>query len=473
MTKYAFALLPLLMASTALANPATDAGAAHLTQVFQTYLGTTPGVVTVTPAGETYALAFDPTPLLKLLPDESGTISVSPIEYALTDNGDGTWGVTGDQPFSVISKMADGSESKADVARMVSEGVFDEKLMAFSRQTATMEGYATTTTQVLPENGGTLTSSSKTDHSEMTMTGTAGATGGVDVVIAATSTNMSGQSMLPPEAGMGSQPIAFRLATMSYDAKLTGLRSEGILGLLAFAVAHPEAEAEAKDEAKALITAAMPFFDNAVVQGSAKTVAIDTPVGPTGIDTLGFTMDLNGGVAEGKLREAFSLEGVTPPPGILPDWAAPIFPQKLTLDVQVTGYDAQAGIAKALEGIDDKPDAGFDAQVQKAFFPTDIVTVTVNPSAITGAGYELTYRGDLQVNLQTEQPSGKALLTLKGYDALQAAMANAPDEVKMQAMMGLGMAQGLAKTEGDTLVWEIDASNMADVKINGTSLGMQ
>ena len=38
------------------------------------------------------------------------------------------------------------------------------------------------------------------------------------------------------------------------------------------------------------------------------------------------------------------------------------------------------------------------------------------------------------------------------------------------AVMGFGMAQGMAKTEDGKLVWEIDASKPGSVLVNGTSV---
>ncbi|MDQ7775805.1 MAG: hypothetical protein Q4615_07815 [Paracoccus aminovorans] len=86
------ALLALGPVSAAWAVPATDEGAARLTGVLQTYLGATEGVVSVTPQGDSYQLKIDPAPLLAQVPDAQAQITVSPLTYALTDNGDGELG---------------------------------------------------------------------------------------------------------------------------------------------------------------------------------------------------------------------------------------------------------------------------------------------------------------------------------------------------------------------------------------------
>ena len=59
---------------------ATDAGAAELLSVFQTYLGTTEGVVSVAVAGDDYAVTLDPGAMMAALPLEGLAFTVSPIE---------------------------------------------------------------------------------------------------------------------------------------------------------------------------------------------------------------------------------------------------------------------------------------------------------------------------------------------------------------------------------------------------------
>ena len=95
------ALLALGPVSAAWAVPATEEGATRLKGVFQAYLGGDEGVVTVTPMGETYDLVIDPAPLLAQIPSESELkIEIGSLTYHLTDNGDGSWGVTENQTMN-------------------------------------------------------------------------------------------------------------------------------------------------------------------------------------------------------------------------------------------------------------------------------------------------------------------------------------------------------------------------------------
>ena len=118
-----------------------------------------------------------------------------------------------------------------------------------------------------------------------------------------------------------------------------------------------------------------------------------------------------------------------------------------------------------------KPDAAFEGQMMAALLPKGTVTVTLNPGAVTGDGYALTYEGAMVAGPQMPMPTGTAKITLTGIDKLSAALAAAPDNMKAQAMMGIGMAQGMAKPgPNGELVWEIDASKPGSLSVNGTQM---
>ena len=105
MKKLAFVLVALLLASSALAQPATQQGADRLNQVFQTYLGQGAQVVSVTANGDVYDLTIDAQPLIALGQDAGALGSVTPLELQLIDHGDGTWGVSLDQAISIDLSM--------------------------------------------------------------------------------------------------------------------------------------------------------------------------------------------------------------------------------------------------------------------------------------------------------------------------------------------------------------------------------
>jgi hypothetical protein len=97
--------------------------------------------------------------------------------------------------------------------------------------------------------------------------------------------------------------------------------------------------------------------------------------------------------------------------------------------------------------------------------------VTLNPGATTGKDYKLTYEGSLVAGPKTDIPTGQGKVTLTGMDALIEAMKSAPEDMRMQAMMGLGALRGMAKKgEDGALVWEIDGATPGKVLLNGMDL---
>ncbi len=476
MKKHAFALIPLLLASPVLADPATQEGADHLTQVFQTYLGTTADVVSVAPNGDVYDLTLDVTPLIALGKDSGLTGTMTPIEMELTDNGDGTWGVSMDQAISIAMSVPNTFDLKEDVASQTLDGTFDEALMTFSAMKGAFSGVKATENVMTPNAPPTLADISL-DKGTFESTGVAGANGGADVTMTLTASGLSETMTAPMGEGQPAMPITIKAEGLGETITGTGFVFDGIFKTVAWAIAHPDTASRDADKAgiKAILTAGMPFFSNMNASGNITKVSVETPMGAAAIDEIGFTADINGAVADGKFREAISVAGLTLPPGLVPDWAVPILPKKVSLDVQVTDFDAAAGIIAAL-GAFDLPSGmadttEFDKAVKTAFFPNGSVTVSLNPGAVTGDGYELTYVGNMVAGIDGEaMPTGTATVTLTGADKLQAALNAAPDDIKGQGMMGFGMAQGMAKKEGDKLVWEIDASKPGSLSVNGTQM---
>ena len=138
------AVLPLILTGSAAFAEATDDGAAHLLQVFQTYLGSADGVVTVEVDGDSYFLTVDASAMMAQAPGSTATMT--PLEMTLTDNGDGTWDVVQDQAVSFAFAMPGQADVKEEIASLTSEGVFDEALMSFSSAKGEMTGIKVTET---------------------------------------------------------------------------------------------------------------------------------------------------------------------------------------------------------------------------------------------------------------------------------------------------------------------------------------
>ena len=127
-----FALL-VATSSLALAATATPEEATRLTGVFQTYFGQEPGVVTVTPAGESYDVKIDFAPLIAKIKQPNFSAEVSPIVMKLADQGGGKWLVTQDSPFSYSAKVPGQLDMTAKIGTLKGSSVFDQNLSAKSK----------------------------------------------------------------------------------------------------------------------------------------------------------------------------------------------------------------------------------------------------------------------------------------------------------------------------------------------------
>lgn len=475
MKKLALAIVPFLLASPALAQPATQQGADHLIQVFQTYFGAGAQAISVVAKGDAYDLTLDVQPLIAQGKDAGLTGSVSPLAMQLVDNGDGTWGVSMDQAVSISLSLPKALDVREKVASFSFNGTFDEALMAFTQTHSAFSGLALVETIYSPD-APPQTVQMAIDAGTTESTARAGAAGGSDFDVTFTATGLAETMTTPAMQGEPAMPVTIKAESLTETVAGNQFMGAQILQLAAWVAAHPDPAAMEADQGglKTILTAAMPFFGNIHATGTAAMVSVDTPIGAMGIEKLGFAVDLNGAVHDGKLREGLAISGLTLPAGLVPDWAAPLVPQAFSLDMQVTEFDPAAAITAALSALDmpagSPSGAEFDAKLQAALLPKGTVTITLNPGSLTGAGYELTYEGDMVAGPDTEMPTGKATVTLTGADALTAALNAAPDDMKAQAMMGFGMAQGMAKAEGDKLVWEIEAATPGALSVNGMAL---
>ncbi len=470
------AILPLVLSGSAAFAEATEDGAAALTEMFQTYLGSTEGVVSVEVDGDDYVLTLDAAPFAAMAAEAGGTASLSPVIMTLTDSGDGTWDVAQDQALSMAFSVPGKIDAKVEIASFKSEGVFDEALMTFSSSSSEMTGITLVET-VNDPNSGEMKIDVSVASGTYDTTGAAGAAGGVDSTFTMSMTGLTENIMTPAQEGMPAMPISLTAATMTQSGKVDGMRPDAIYQIMAWFVANPSEEAMTANKAglKSIIQGGIPFFSAITSTSSMMNVAVTTPMGAVGMAELGVDIDLNGLVPEGKLREAIRVKGLTLPEALIPAWVVPILPNDASFDFQVTDFDPAGAATVALGAFDlpagAAPDAAFEGNLMAALMPKSTVTIGLNPSAISGDGYQLTYEGSMVAGPSSPVPTGTARITLTGIEKLQAALDAAPDDIKGQAMMGVGMAQGMAKPgPNGELVWEIDASTPGSLSVNGTPM---
>ena len=465
-----------LWSTTALAQ-ATEEGAASLLATLQTYVGTTEGVVAVAVDGDAYKVTFDASPLMAKVPAEAGLqATISKIEMSVIDNGDGTWDYSVDQPASVVYDIPDVTSTKTDYGQVLLTGTFDEGLGDSSEYHLELNDMVSEQTQIDPTMGEI---GMKLVQKSLVMDGTAeAAEGGVNSKFTTSATGLSYDMSLP--GGEGAPPMAFTatIAEASAEGGITGYQPAGLYGLLAFFVARPDPALIEADKAglKSALEAAMPLFENLQMTGVYKDIAVATPMGPAGLAEMGFTIDMNGAVADGKFREAFSLKGLTLPEGVLPPFAAPLVPSDLSVDFTASRFDLAAAAGLGLGLLDlpagGTPPADFEAQMLSAILPEGVVDITIAPGETNAPAYRLTYEGAMTAGPAMPMPVGKARIGLTGMDKINEAIMASPPEMGMQDMAPmLSMAEMMAQQGVDgELIWEIEATETGGLLVNGQDM---
>ena len=464
-----------LMSSTAMAGPATPEEATRLTALFQTYLGSEPGVIAVVPAGDAYTVTLDFAPFIAKAAADTFSGSVTPYVMTMTDNGDGTWATVTDQAFEADLSVPGISEFSYKIGSLKGTGVFDETLSAFTTSRSDFTDIAITQTITVPDQPPSAsTTSAASGYYESAAV--SGVSGGVDSKISYVLTGYSQTMAIPGAPGAPAADVVVAAETYGGDATLTAFDPAAFYKVLAWFVAHPSQEAIKADQAglKAVLTEGMPFFQNMTTVGGMTNATITTPIGVFNAANVQIAVDANGFVADGLVREAVTVSGLTIPAGLAPEWSTTLVPKNLGFDFTVSGFDAASPAAAFVAPFDlnnpDLVDPSLEGQMMSAFMPNGTVDIKLAPGTISSDAYSLTYQGAMTAGVGGV-PVGKATVTLAGIDAIMAALSAAPPEVGGQILPVLGIAQGMAKPGLDgALVWELDASTPGQLLVNGTDL---
>jgi hypothetical protein len=272
-------------------------------------------------------------------------------------------------------------------------------------------------------------------------TAAAAANGGADVSATYALTGLT-ENFTMPGMGDGAAAMDLSLTAESYTAssKISGLRPDAVYKLIAFFVANPS----------------------------------EAPMGTFGLDAAGVTVEANGLVADGMVREAFTLSGLTLPAGVVPEWAADLVPSSLSLDFKLSRFNLAAPFALLLDTVDfvtgPANPAAFEGQLMLALMPEGVVDIALAPGGVVAPIYDLGYEAAMTAGMAA-MPTGTANVTLKGMTALKTALAAAPEEVGMQAAPMLAMAEGMAKPgDNGALVWALEMTPEGGMLVNGVDV---
>ena len=464
----------LLGASSPALSAATPEGAQKLTTFFQSYLGQVPGVVSVTAQGESYAAKIDLGPLFAKVKDPAVTLALSPLEWTLTDQGGGKWKVDQSQPLDFAFGVKGQGETKGSIASVVSTGIFDEALGGLSTSAAELKSIAAE--QTMTDTGTTTRVSYAVDSVSMQTT----MQGSPDAADATSTYSFTGlkETISVPAAADGSTP-AMDLVIVSpsgkQDSTIKGFKLRAVSDLVTWLVAHQDPKEIIAEQAvfKDKLRAALPLFASLSGTSTLDNVTATSPFGQFAVKQFGFGAEMNGIVADGRLRQTFSFSGLEVPAALLPPWAAGLVPQSFKLDVGVSDFDLAAPAALILDKLDlSKPEPlpkDLDQPLLQALMPKGSVTITLGPSEIMAKLYDLTAEGSMTAG-PVAMPSGQALLKMTGLDETMAALQAGPPDIQ-QMGAGLLLVKGLGKAEADgSITWKIESTPAGTITVNGADV---
>jgi hypothetical protein len=473
------AFLAVLVAAPALAAPATPEGAARLAGVLQRYFGSTEGVVAVAPANERYDLTLDFAPLLRLIPVPEASFTASPQHLTLTDQGGGLWAVAQDEPVSFAAQAPGAFEIELSMAAVRWQGTFDESLPGFQGWTADMNDMVVTESLPGPDGAGTTQVSYAIASLHSEYKGEKALSGGVDGEYSSVGTGFRESMTMPDTPAMpGGMTVDVAAETIAQRGTFSGMRTGPIQDLVAWFVAHPSADAltSGQEELRPLVQAALPLFDRLDATVDYKGLAVTGPFGTATVQSVGGVIEMNGLVADGRLRESITVDGLALPAGLVPDWATGLVPESFGFDVEGSGFnlaDPARRIVDAVNLAADPPIANdMAAPLLAALLPEGDFDLVLAPAQVTAPLYQVNYEGAMTVSvIPGEIPTGQGKVRMTGVEAVVEALNKAPPEVFESVGPLLMMTRGIAKPGAPgELVWNIDATAPGKVLVNDLDL---
>ena len=449
---------------------ATPEEAQRLTALFQSYLGSEPGVVNVQPAGESYAATFDLAPYTAKVKQPGVTASLTPIQWTLTGQGGGKWKVDQDQPLSFALKVDGAVDMKISMAAITGTGIFDEALGGMESSVTDIRQLALE--QVTTEGGNTskVVETIAAMHYESTMSGTADS---ADATMKSTYTDLRQTISTPMQPGMPPMDISIASPGGTTDGTIQALKPKAVTDIVSWFVARPSKDAiiAGQAELKDKLRAALPLFANMSFTATLDELSVNTMIGEFGAQKIDVLIDMNGVVETGKLREKFTITGLKAPQGIIPPFATNLVPQNFTIDFNIADFNLAGPANLLIDNLDLSKEPPIpkemEQQLLQALLPKGTVTLGLGPSEIIASIFDLKAQGSMSAG-PAAMPSGQATVRLKGLDEIMTALQSAPPEMGMQQVGPvIIVAKGMAKQEDGYLSWKIESTPQGSVTVNG------
>jgi hypothetical protein len=459
--------------------PATPEGAEKLSAVFATYLAKpaagAPSPVTVTQDGAHYTVALDLAAFAAPFKDSGFSLDAASLQYALTEQDDGNWRVSGDSLPALAAHIKENTIAY-NFTGYKFEGLFDPTLATFKTAEQTLEKLDAKVT------GPKLAETLSFGASRVTQTGAPAANGTATLAAREEIADLSLDATVTPEAKDGADakpiPFSFKAPTIAADIGLDGAPLRKALDLWAFAVAHPgRAELAANEqEFKTLLRALVPAESKLAEKFEVKQMAVTVPQGDFGVGSVKFGLAGSSAPgAKGAFEYHLAMDGLTIPAGLLPTAFTDLVPTAFNIDVKASGFDFGAGAEEAINDIHLAGDGpaiseADHAQIMAKMKGAAPIVIDLLPAHVVAPQIDVTIEG--QVRIEGARPNGTVKVHVRNFDKTVAAIKALGPVASPQVLGGLALAKTLGKSESDgALTWVAEYGADGSIKVNGLPLG--
>jgi len=470
------ALVLFVAVSPAFASPASPDGVRQLEDAYAAYFTRAvidKGVVTVTPDGDDYVVAWDLEKGIALLGADPGMAKAARFSYRLTPTADGAWRLLADAfPTLTIDAPADAGRMTGtfELRGFGLQGAYDPAEADFLRATLGVD-VAHAKFKVAGADQTADTDFAETGVAAETRAKSASGGGGVDVASVQHNATLTETIVATPTGG-SPQALTYSIGSGVGEATLSGLRAAEIADLWKYVVAHADDTLTGHDFGDKL-RAALPLWKDVKAVGKLTDVVMKAPFGQAKLSSLGETIGFSGLTAPATAEFGIDLEGLTIDSPQAPAFAAKLTPASFSFDVKASGggLDKAAEIALNDPSFAANGDLSPEAQdeIDAALLAGDPKLILA-PGRLTTPALDLAYEGE--ASAVGGAPHGRFTVSADGLDKALALLQEAAgtDPEAEAAILSLTYAKGLAKAGPDgRLVWIVEFDG-TDVTVNGSPL---
>ncbi|WP_279483249.1 hypothetical protein [Aureimonas sp. SK2] len=480
-------------ASAALAQPGTSQEALALQKRMERYIGKAAFAdryVIITPNAEGYRVAMDLSPLMSHLTDSGVTLEVSPFDFQMSRRADGNWDVAGKYFERLRFVTPAGPDGEAiDLDMRLNDGGYGG-VVADSTGTFLTSSGRVGSMDMRQEDPRSVTQSTigTNEYDWQASDSGPGLVNATMVQTIASSREVVVMKLAPAEPA--DQPETGEAATAPFDfgpttttmgateikASMAGMRAAAIQDLWALAVERFESSADGgdtfRDELRTSLRALGPVWTDFSAGYAMKDLKVESSVGSATLARFEQTMSSDGLVRSGDHRMTLAIEGLTLNSELLPPAARDLMPRSAVFNFAATGVDLETPMRLVADHIDPKRETLLPQETGEALLASFLEhppRLLVEPSRITGPGYEMTV--DLAAEWSGDAYGLVANISATGIDGVLAKLQAAGTPEALQTAGVLGLAKGFGRPEVDgRTAWTIERPSDGSVKVNGVEL---